>query len=129
MQAHAGPRSEGGWGRAAARWRILNYVAKMSRQNKLQYSQKKQWGDFLHENDEFQLAYLLREEQDKFYIHNEDIGHKFNTGDIEVNGTKEAIKTMGNNKSSGLDNCTAEVLKCLDDENLEEIAKILTEYW
>ena len=36
---------------------------------------------------------------------------------------------MANNKSSGLDTCTAEVLKCLDDENLEEIAKILTVYW
>ena len=36
---------------------------------------------------------------------------------------------MANNKSSGLDNCTAEVLKCLDDENLEEIAKLLTVYW
>ena len=42
---------------------------------------------------------------------------------------REAIKSMANNKSSGIDNCTAEVLKCLDEENLNEIAKILTNYW
>ena len=36
---------------------------------------------------------------------------------------------MANNKSSGIDNCTAEVLKSLDDENLAGIPKILTEYW
>ena len=42
---------------------------------------------------------------------------------------KTAIKTMANNKAGGIDKCTAEVLKCLDDSNLEEIAKILTDYW
>ena len=36
---------------------------------------------------------------------------------------------MANNKSGGIDNCTAEVLKFLDDENLREIADILISYW
>ena len=93
------------------------------------FLEKKQWGDFLHEDDEFQLAYLLREEQENFYIHREHIEEKFKTGDITREEVKEAIKSMANNKASGLDNCTAEVLKCLDDENLSEIANILTEYW
>ena len=42
---------------------------------------------------------------------------------------KNAIKAMAINKAGGLDTCTAEVLKCLDDESLEKIAYILTEDW
>ena len=86
-------------------------------------------GDHLHEEDEFQLGYLLDEENDRFFIHDIDIEDRFNTGGITVEEIKRAIRTMANNKSGGIENCKAEILKCLDKGNLGEIADILTEYW
>eukprot|EP00973_Karenia_brevis_P019527 2678839-Karenia_brevis.AAC.1 len=36
---------------------------------------------------------------------------------------------MSNNKAGGTDGTTIEILKCLDEDNLEEIAEVLSEYW
>ena len=75
------------------------------------FLEKKQWGDHLHEGDEFHLNYLISEDSRRFYLNDIDIDSKFNTGEITVEEIKSAIKTMANNKSGGIDNCTAEVLK------------------
>eukprot|EP00973_Karenia_brevis_P021897 3011849-Karenia_brevis.AAC.1 len=87
------------------------------------FLEKKQWGDYLHEDDEFQLSYLIQQNNDGYYVHQEDIFHKFNLGRITAKEVKEAIKTMSNNKAGGTDGTTIEILKCLDEDNLEEIAE------
>ena len=71
----------------------------------------------------------MEPESQKYYLQEVEIENWFNTGDITKEEVRDAIKSMANNKSSGIDNCTAEVLKCLDEENLSEIATILTKYW
>eukprot|EP00973_Karenia_brevis_P079568 11040260-Karenia_brevis.AAC.1 len=93
------------------------------------YLEKKQWGDYLQADDEFQLGYLLQPNNEGYYVHNEDIFHKFNLGRITAKEVKEAIKTMANNKAGGTDGTTIEILKCLDEDNLEEIAEVLNIYW
>eukprot|EP00973_Karenia_brevis_P088182 12227216-Karenia_brevis.AAC.1 len=61
------------------------------------FLEKKQWRDFLHEGDKFQLSYLINQTTEGYYIHNED--HKFNLGRITAKEVKEAIKTMSNSKT------------------------------
>ena len=92
---------------------------------------EKNWGTtyHLHEGDEFHLSYLLEKEGERYYIHNLNIEEQFNLGKITVEEIKAAIKSIANNKSGGIDTCTAEILKCLDEGSLGEIAYILTEYW
>eukprot|EP00973_Karenia_brevis_P068983 9588691-Karenia_brevis.AAC.1 len=73
--------------------------------------------------------YLIQQDSDGYYVHSEDIYHKFNLGRITAKEVKEAIKTMSNNKASGTDGTTIEILKCLNEDNLEEIAEVLNMYW
>ena len=89
---------------------------------------EKTMGDYLHEGDEFHLDYVINGESQRFYPHDIDIENRFNIGDITVEEIKSAIKTMANNKTGGIDNWSAEFLKCLDDNNLKEIADILKNY-
>ena len=65
---------------------------------------EKKWGDYLHENYEFHLEYLLEPESQKYYLHEVDIENWFNTGDATKEEVRDAIKSMANNKSSGIDN-------------------------
>eukprot|EP00973_Karenia_brevis_P084851 11773500-Karenia_brevis.AAC.1 len=50
-------------------------------------------------------------------------------GRIAVDEVREAIRSMSNKKAGGTDGSIAEILKCLDDDNLAEIAEVLSNYW
>ena len=62
-------------------------------------------------------------------MHNHEVESKFNLERLIVGEIRAAIKSMANNKTGDMDRCIVEVLKCLDDINLREIAEVLTECW